>query len=141
LTDYRFNQKEHTVSKIIHQTATFKASPHEVYEALMDSKKHAAFSGGKAKISRVVGGAIMAYDDYIAGKNLELVPDKKIVQDWRAVDWEEGFFSRVVFELTAIPEGTRLDFTHTDLPEGTEEEFTQGWIDNYWEPMKKYLEK
>ena len=129
------------MSKSIHQTVTFKASPHAVYEALMDSKKHAAFSGGKARISRVVGGSIMAYDNYIAGKNVELVPDQKIVQDWRAVDWLEGYFSRIIFELTAIPEGTRLVFTHTDLPEGTEEEFTQGWIENYWEPMKKFLEK
>ena len=129
------------MSKIIQQTVTFKASPHEVYEALMDSKQHAAFTGGKAKISRVVGGSIMAYDDYITGKNIELVPDQKIVQDWRASDWPEGYFSRVTFEFTAVPEGTRLDFTHTDVPEGTEEEFTQGWIDNYWEPLKVYLEK
>jgi activator of HSP90 ATPase len=129
------------MSKPIHQTVTFKVPQHEVYEALMDSKKHAAFSGEKAKISRQVGGAIMAYDEYITGKNIELVPDKKIVQDWRAADWPEGFFSRVAFELSAIPEGTRLKFTHTGLPEGTEEEFTQGWIDNYWEPMKRYFEK
>ena len=129
------------MSKPIHQTVTFKASPHEVYEALMDSKQHAAFTGGKARISRAVGGEIMAYDDYIAGKNVELVPDKKIIQDWRAVDWPEGWFSHVIFEFIDVPEGTRLDFTHTDVPEGTEEEFTQGWIDNYWEPMKKYFEK
>jgi activator of HSP90 ATPase len=129
------------MSNPIHQTVIFKASPHEVYEALMDSKKHAAFSGGKARISRKIGGAIMAYDDYITGKNVELTPDQKIVQTWRAVDWPEGYYSRVVFLFTAVPEGTRLDFTHTDVPEGTEEEFTQGWIDNYWEPMKVFLEK
>jgi len=129
------------MSRPIHQTVTFKASPHDLYEALMDSKKHAAFTGGKAKISRQVGGEIMAYDDYIAGRNIELVPDKKIVQDWRAVDWPEGKFSRITFEFTPVPEGTRLDFTHVDLPEGTEAEFEQGWVDNYWEPMKKYLEK
>ena len=129
------------MSKVIHQTVTFKATPHEVYEVLMDSKKHAAFSGGKASINRAVGASIRAYDDYIAGKNIELVPDKKIVQSWRAVDWPEGYFSRITFEFTPVPEGTRLDFTHADVPEGTEEEFTQGWIDNYWEPMKRYLEK
>ena len=129
------------MSKPIHQTVTFKASPHDVYEALMDSKKHAAFSGGKAVISRKAGGKISAYDGYIAGKNIELVPDEKIVQSWRAVDWPEGVFSTITFKLTPIPEGTRLDFTHVDVPEGTEEEFTQGWIDNYWEPMKTFLEK
>ena len=107
----------------------------------MDSKKHAAFTGSKASLSRVVGGSIMMYDNYATGKNVELVPDQKIVQDWRAVDWPEGYFSRVTFEFTAVPEGARLDFTHADVPEGTEAEFTQGWIDNYWEPMKTYLEK
>ena len=129
------------MSKIIQQTVTFNASPHEVYEALMDSKKHAAFTGGKANISRAVGGSIMTYDNYATGKNVELVPDQKIVQDWRASDWPEGYLSRVIFELSAVPEGTRLDFTHADLPEGTEEEFTQGWIDNYWQPMKAYFKK
>ncbi len=129
------------MSRIIKQTVTFKASPHEVYEALMDSSKHADFSGGAAEISREVGGEFMAYDGYIAGKNLELVPDRKIVQSWRAVDWDEGYFSTVTFELIAVQEGTRLEFTQIDVPDGTEDEFTQGWIDNYWEPMKRFLEK
>jgi len=129
------------MSKPIHQTVTFRASPHDVYEALMDSQKHAEFSGGAAKISRQVGGEINAYDGYIYGKNLELIPDKKIVQTWRAVDWPEGHFSTVTFVLTPDTGGTRLDFTHTGVPDGTEAEFTQGWIDNYWEPMKRLLEK
>jgi activator of HSP90 ATPase len=129
------------MSKNINQTVTFKTTPHNVYEALMDSKKHAAFSGGVAKISRAVGGEISAYAGYISGKNIELIPDNKIVQDWRAVDWPEGHFSRVTFEFTPVPEGTRLDFTHTGIPEGEEASFEQGWIDNYWEPMKAFLEK
>jgi len=106
------------MSKDINQTVVFKTTPHEVYEALMDSKKHAAFSSGAAKISRAIGGEMMAYDDYITGKNIELIPDKKIVQDWRAVDWPEGYFSRVTFELTPVPEGTRLDFTNTESRKG-----------------------
>jgi activator of HSP90 ATPase len=129
------------MSRPIKQSITFKVSPHDVYEALMDSKKHAAFTGGKASISREVGGKYSAYDNYISGKNLELVPDEKIVQSWHAVDWAEGVFSTITFKQTPIPGGTRLDFTHADLPEGTEEEFTQGWTDNYWEPMKVFLEK
>jgi activator of HSP90 ATPase len=129
------------MSKPIKQTITFQASPHEIYELLMDSQKHAAFTGGEASISREVGGEITAYDNYISGKNIELIQDEKIVQSWHAADWPEGYYSKVTFELTAMPEGTRLDFTHVDVPDGTEKEFTQGWIDNYWEPMKKYLEK
>ena len=29
----------------------------------------------------------------------------------------------------------------TDVPEGTEEEYGQGWIDNYWEPLKTFLKE
>jgi activator of HSP90 ATPase len=125
----------------IQQTVTFTVPPQLVYEALMDSQQHAAFTGGPAKISREVGGEFSTFDGYITGKNIELVPDKRIVQSWRAVDWDADVFSTVTFELTPVPEGTRLDFTHTDLPDGTEPEFTQGWIDNYWEPMKRYFSK
>jgi activator of HSP90 ATPase len=129
------------MSRTIQQTVVFTASPHTVYEALMDSATHAAFSGGAASISREVGGEFSAYDGYIAGKNLELVPDRKIVQSWRAVDWPEGYFSTVTFLFSLIPEGTLLEFVHTGIPEGEESAFEEGWIDNYWEPMKEYLEK
>ena len=129
------------MSRTIQQTVVFTASPHTVYEALMDSATHAAFSGGAASISREVGSEFSAYDGYITGKNLELVPDRKIVQSWRAVDWPEGHFSTVTFLFASIPEGTQLEFTHAGIPEGEEPAFEEGWIDNYWEPMKEYLEK
>ena len=129
------------MSKAIHQTVNFPVPPHEVYEALMDSKKHAAFTHASARISRKVGGSFTAYDGYISGINLELVPDQLIRQSWRAVDWQDGIFSTITYKLTAIPTGTRLDFIHAELPAGTEAEFTRGWIDNYWEPMKIFFEK
>lgn len=44
-------------TKTIKQTIFFKAEPHDVYEALMDSKKHSKFTGDKAVISRKEGGS------------------------------------------------------------------------------------
>ena len=41
--------------KTIKQTAEFKVSSKEVYEALMDSKKHSKFTGQKSVISQKVG--------------------------------------------------------------------------------------
>src|SRR3989304_3944316 len=98
-------------NKTIKQTATFKASPHQVYEALMDSKKHSQFTGGKASISRKVGGKFSVYDGYAEGVNLELVPDEKIVQTWRAGDWPAGHNSRVTFVIKEVKGGARLTFT------------------------------
>jgi activator of HSP90 ATPase len=129
------------MSKLIRQTVTFKASPHEVYEALMDSRKHARFSQGAAKISRKVGGAISAYDGYITGSNLELVPDQKIVQAWHGSDWPAGHLSKVTFRLMPVPAGTRLSFTHSNVPDKHVASIRQGWIDNYWVPMKAMLNK
>jgi len=122
------------------QTFYFDAPAHTLYEMLMDSEVHAEFTNSRAEISREVGGNFVAYDGYITGTNLELVPDQKIVQRWRAVDWPEDYYSVVTFTFIAQNGGTRLDLTHTGLPDGTEEEFKQGWIENYWEPMKAFLE-
>jgi len=125
----------------IRQTVTFRAAPKDVYEALMDSRTHARFTGAKASISRKVGGKISAYDGYVSGTNLELVENRKIVQSWRAGDWPEGHESRVAFTLAKVPGGTRLTFAHSGVPDAQYASIKEGWIEFYWEPMKKLLEK
>jgi len=127
--------------KNIEQEVVFKASTHDVYEALMDSRKHAEFTGDKANISREIGGAFSAYDDYIEGINLDLIQDEKIVQSWRASDWPEGHYSTVTFDFEKTEDGTRLTFTQTDVPDEFYDDISQGWYDYYWEPMKQMLEK
>jgi activator of HSP90 ATPase len=128
------------MSKTIRQVVTFKAAPHEVYEALMDEKTHSAFTGGKAKISRKVGGQFTIYEGDIEGKNLELIPDQKIVQSWRYSDWPEKHYSTATFALEAVEKGTRLTFTQIDVPEDKYEDIKQGWKDYYWGPMKEMLD-
>lgn len=128
-------------TKTIRQSVTFKASAHQVYEALMDSKKHAQFTGGKASISRHVGGKFSTYDGYAEGVNLELVPDEKIVQTWRASDWPVGTYSKVTFSLKEVKGEIRLTFTQSGVPEERYDDVSQGWRDYYWAPMKQMLEK
>ncbi len=126
----------------IRQTVEFAASPHTVFEALLDTKKHAAFTGSKASISRKVGGTISAWDGYIEGKNLRIEKDKVIVQSWRTTDFnEEEEDSQVMFHFSKKGKGTRLMFVHSKVPDRLAEEFRQGWIDSYWTPLKAYLEK
>lgn len=105
----------------------------------MDSRKHSVFTGTKASISRKIGGEFTAYDGYIEGVNLELVPDQKIVLSWRGSDWPAGHYSRATFSLKAVEGGTRLTFTQTDVPEEQYEPISQGWRDYYWKPMKEML--
>ncbi len=129
-------------TKTISQKASFKATPHDVYELLMDSRKHSQFAGGKCIISRKTGGKISISDGYITGENLQLVPDRKIVQLWKAEEdcWPDGHYSTVIFSLAASKNGTVLTFTQTGVPLECGDRFDSGWRDYYWRPMKEMLE-
>ena len=140
MTSYGFPQGVRVMkTKTLHQSVKLQASPHDVYEALMDSKKNAAFTGAAAKISQKKGGKFSTFDDYATGENLELVPDKKIVQSWRAADWPKGHYSVATFELKPAGKGTQLDFTQTDIPEEVYDDIEQGWVEWYWEKLKTYF--
>ena len=86
----------------IRQTVIFNAPSYDVYEVIMDSKKHESLSGEKADISREVGGAFKAWGDHISGFNLVLQPGRKIVQAWRARDWWADHYSIATFELRQV---------------------------------------
>jgi len=68
----------------------FNASAEVLYEAWLDSKIHTKMTGAKAVCSSKVNGSFAAWDGYISGKNLSLVPNKKIVQTWRTTDFSEN---------------------------------------------------
>jgi len=113
-------------TKTLQQTVTFKASPREVYNMLMDTKKHQSLSGQPAKMSRKVGGGFTAWDSHISGFNLALKPGQKIVQAWRATGWWPDHYSVATFDIAKTRGGTKLKFTQIG-----------GWIETYWTPMKE----
>ncbi len=126
----------------IRQTVVFDAPVHAVFEALMDSKKHTAFTGQKASISRKVGGKMTAGDGYMWGKNLRIEKDKVIVQTWRTTEFRESDpDSHVMFHFSKKGNGTRLMFVHSKVPDRLAEDFRQGWIEFYWTPLKAYLDR
>ena len=128
-------------TKTIRQSVTFKTSPHVIYDMLMDSRKHAKFTGEKASISRKIGGKFTAYAGYINGVNLNLVQDKTIVQSWRGSDWPKGHHSKVTFSLEKVKSGARLIFRQSGVPEEHYKDIHQGWRDYYWKPMREMVEK
>lgn len=136
----RSHKGENMKTRTIRQSITFKATSHDLYEALMDSRKHAKFTGEKTGISRKVGGKFTAYSGYIEGVNLDLKPDKKIVQTWRGSDWPAGHYSRVTFSFAKVKNGTRLTFRQSGVPEQFYKDINQGWRDYYWKKMKAMLE-
>jgi uncharacterized protein YndB with AHSA1/START domain len=119
-------------TKTLHQTVKFKASPTQVYEMLMDSRKHRSLSGMPAKISRKVGGKFTAWGTHISGFNLALLPGSKIVQAWRATGWWPDHYSIAIFDIKKVPGGSRLEFTQIGVPPNRYSGHYRGWIEAYW---------
>ena len=128
-------------TKNIKQVVTFAAAPKEVYALLMDSKKHAGFTGSDAQIGKKVGSKISAYDGWIEGKNLKLIPNRLIVQAWRGADWPKGHYSKVMFLFTKTKTGTKMTFGHTGIPIKEAGHISKGWKTQYWDKMKSFLKK
>jgi len=126
-------------TRTLRQTVLFKGSPREVYELLMDSKKHQSLSGEKAKISRKVGGAFTAWGKHISGFNLVLKPGEKIVQAWRATGWWPDHYSVAIYDIQKVKGGSRLTFTQIGIPPHRYSGHYRGWIETYWTPMKELL--
>jgi activator of HSP90 ATPase len=135
----------------IHQEPVFKASPKRVYEALTDAKQFTRvvqLSGAlqamhlpdkPAEISREAGGAFALYGGFITGRHVELVPNARVVQAWRAGDWPPGVYSIARFELIEQGSGCKIVFDHTGFPKGEAESLASGWKAHYWEPLAKVL--
>jgi activator of HSP90 ATPase len=139
-------QTETPASTFIHQEVDFKASPQQLYAALLDTKQFSefAFLSGEftapsSKIDPAVGGAFTLFDGHITGRNIELVPNERIVQAWRVVDWPAGKYSIVTFALKPQGSGTTLVFDHTSFPEGRHDGLAADWKSHYWDLLVKYL--
>lgn len=123
----------------IHVETAYGASSRRIYEALLDSKRFAAFSGMPAEIDPKAGGAFSMFGGMIAGRNIELVPNQRIVQAWRPNHWDPGVYSVVKFELKPQDSGAMLILDHTGFPEGDYDSLLSGWTEHYIDRLKKYL--
>jgi uncharacterized protein YndB with AHSA1/START domain len=147
------NEEISHTAEAIHQEPVFKANRQRVYEALTDAKRFdkvvqlgAAMKSGElpaskpTQISHEVGGPFSLFGGLIVGRHIELVPNQRIVQAWRAAaEWKPGVYSIVKFELIEEGTGTRIVFDHRGFPDGDWEHLAAGWKGNYWEPLAKYL--
>jgi uncharacterized protein YndB with AHSA1/START domain len=121
-------------------TTTIPASAQEIYEAWLDSLAHSEMTGSEAIMSDEVGAEVAAWDGYITGRNLELVPGERIVQSWRTSEFtDEHEDSIITLTLEEVADGTLLTLVHSKVPEGQTSYERGGWQVHYFEPMKEYF--
>jgi activator of HSP90 ATPase len=129
------------MTPVIQQTVRFRATPHALFELFLDSKKHSKSTGMPARVSRKAGGRFRAFNGMLEGKNLLIVPDRQIVQLWRATHWKKGDWSILILTFSKVAGGAQVDLVHVGVPTYDHKGVRKGWPKYYWEPWKRFLRK
>lgn len=131
-------------TKTIRQRITFNANPDEIYETLMNPEKHYELTQNKAEISKKIGEHFSLYAGKFYGTNIELIQDKKIVQEWHSQvnDWPKNHKSTIILVFRKIEDKkTELHFTHKNVPIELYEIMKKNWHKYYWQLLKKKFKK
>ena len=114
------------------------APPEEVYLGLTKAQSIQLWTGAEVEFEEEVGTEFSFWDGDIVGKNLELEPGKKIVQQWYF--GEENEPSIVTIKLHPDRKGTSLEFVQTNIPDEDFEEFTNGINEHYLGGLADFFE-
>jgi activator of HSP90 ATPase len=114
-------------------------TPERLYKTWLDSVGHAAMTGVNASISDQVEDTFSVYNDYIVGRNLNLIPHSRIVQTWRTSEFDEGDEdSHLDITFEADGNETLLTINHTNIPDESPD-YAAGWQEYYFAPMRIYF--
>ncbi|PSL46513.1 activator of Hsp90 ATPase-like protein [Chitinophaga niastensis] len=129
------------MSKTIVQDVLFKnTTPKDLYDIYMDAGKHSVATGAPAEITATEGSSYSAHSGYITGKNLQLIPNRLIVQTWRAQSWSgDDIDSTFIISLEQQGNDVMLHAIHANVPNDAYDDLDSGWKKMYWEPWKLYL--
>jgi activator of HSP90 ATPase len=124
---------------VIQQSVEFeKTTAEELFDILLDPRKHAEIIKAEVKISRREGDSFSAFNGMVTGKNLTIVPNKMIVQSWRGNVWkDDDLDSIVIMTFTSTKRGAKIDLVHANVPDQFVK--VEKWKELYWEPIKTYL--
>jgi uncharacterized protein YndB with AHSA1/START domain len=121
-------------------TAIIPASAQDIYDTWLDSRGHSDMTGGKASMWAEIGADVSAWDGYISGRNLELVPGERIVQSWRTREFRDDHEDSVItVTLATAAGGTLLTLVHSNVPDGQTSYEQGGWQEHYFQPMQDYF--
>ena len=115
------------------------AEPEIVYQALTVPATIELWSGHPAEMSTKPGSEFSLLGGDIVGKNLEIEPNRKIVQQWYFGDKSEA--SIVTIILHPHKAGTSAELRHTNIPDEVYEEFVEGWDETFFGSLQDFYEE
>lgn len=123
----------------IEQTYEINASAEEVFEALVNPDLIQDWSGDEAKMNGEVGGKFSLWGGQMFGTNLEVVKNKKLVQEWCYDQWEKP--SKVTFTIKGKGKKTIIELVHEDVPEKSVNSIADGWEAYYLGAIREMFDE
>ena len=123
--------------KTYHKFYRIKASPEEVYAALVKPISIELWTRMDAIMEELPGKEFSLFDGDITGLNLEFIPNEKIVQEWFFGEPDEK--SIVTIALKADKNNTVAELTHTNIPDNSFDNMIEGWDSYYFGALREYF--
>ncbi len=114
------------------------AAPEDVYNALTNKLMIEIWTGEPAEMETVPGTEFSLWDGAIYGKNIEFVPNHKIVQEWYFGEDED---SLVTIKLHEHKGGTSMEVRQSNIPDEAYENIAEGWEEDYFAALNQLFEE
>ncbi|SRR6266571_5533786 len=118
---------------------TIQAPVAKVWKALTDPDDIEAWGAGPAVMDEMEGTDFSLWDGDIHGTNVEVIPEKKLVQEWYGGNWDKP--SIVTITLVGKDGKTDVLLVQVDVPSGEVKDIEEGWEDFYMGPLKEFTEE
>jgi activator of HSP90 ATPase len=105
------------------------AEPSDIYSAITNPYTIQLWSGYPAIMSEIPESEFSLWEGDIAGKNLEFVKDKKIVQEWYFGDRAEK--SIVTITINPDRDDSIVTVEQTNIPDEEFADMAEGWKEYY----------
>ncbi len=114
------------------------AEPEEVFTALTNPFTIELWSGYPAIMNANVNTEFSLWEGDIVGKNLEIIENRKIVQEWYFGDQEEK--SIVTIKIFEDKKGAQVELIHSNIPDDDYENIIEGWDEFYFGAIINFFE-
>lgn len=121
----------------IELTEKFQCTGEEFYNAMTVIEMVQAFTHGPVKLEPKKDGKFELFGGNVHGVFTELVPNKKITQQWRFKRWPAEHYSTVTFNIEQKNDHTEVKVVQTGVPQSEADSTKENWDRYYWEAMKR----
>ena len=115
--------------KTFQKTFKINAEPSDIYSAITNPYTIELWSGYPAQMSTEPGSEFSLWEGDIAGRNIEFVEDKKVVQQWYFGDQQEE--SIVTITITPDRGYSQVTVEQTNIPDDEFKNIAEGWREYY----------